>query len=73
MAENDPNGPRPVRGRAIIGRPPPIPAEWARFARRHLEPGDVPFAVRRRWRFIAAGAALAAFALGLLAGRFLLP
>jgi hypothetical protein len=51
----------------------PPPPGTRRSQRKHFEPGDVPFAVRRRWRFIAAGAALAAFILGLLAGRFLLP
>ena len=73
MAENDPKPSKPARGRVIIGRTPRVPPEWARFTRGHLEPGDVPFAVRRRWQFIAAGAALAAFLLGLLAGKFLLP
>jgi hypothetical protein len=76
MGENDPETykgykPRPGQiGTARVIHPPPGTRV---FKGKHLWPGEDPYAIRRRWWVVTAGAALAAFALGLLAGRFLLP
>jgi hypothetical protein len=44
-----------------------------RFRGKHLEPGEDPYAISRRWWLVTVGAAAAALAVGLLVGRFLLP
>ena len=42
-----------------------------RFRSKHLEPGEDPYAISRRWWLVTVAAA--ALAVGLLVGRFLLP
>jgi hypothetical protein len=44
-----------------------------RFRGKHLEPGEDPYAISRRWWLVTVGAAVAALAVGLLVGRFLIP
>jgi hypothetical protein len=44
-----------------------------RFRGKHLEPGEDPYAISRRWWLVTVGAAAAALAVGTLVGRFLLP
>jgi hypothetical protein len=61
--------PQMFRSKAI----PPPPGRKYRIKGRYLHPDDVAIAVARRWRRITLAVALAALAVGLLAGRFLLP
>jgi hypothetical protein len=44
-----------------------------RFRGQHLEPGEDSYAISRRWWLVTVGAAVAALAVGLLVGRFLIP
>jgi hypothetical protein len=44
-----------------------------RFRGKHLIPGEDPYAISRRWWLVTVGAAVAALAVGVLVGRFLLP
>ena len=44
-----------------------------KFRGKHLEPGEDPYAISRRWWLVTAGSAAAALAAGVLVGRFLLP
>jgi hypothetical protein len=44
-----------------------------KFRGKHLEPGEDPWAMNRRWWLVTLAGAVAALAAGLLIGRFLLP
>jgi hypothetical protein len=62
--------PRPML--VFKGKGFPVPVKRPKPFK-HLRPDEDPWAMDRRWWLVTVGATLAALAVGLLVGRFLLP